>query len=165
MHPLLQRADRALRESAGTLDVAALTRGPSHQWSAAQILEHLAIAFSRTTRGLQRVVEFGSPRVSPLTVSHRIAHFVVFGLRHFPGGRESPDALRPRGVDAATALDATLTSLAAMDVALDEAELRFGPRMPLMDHPVLGALTVDQWRTFHWVHTRHHARQIRDRAR
>jgi hypothetical protein len=52
-----------------------------------------------------------------------------------------------------------------MDVALDEAELRFGPSVPLMDHPVLGPLTIDQWRTFHWVHTRHHARQIGDRAR
>jgi hypothetical protein len=165
MHPLLQRADRALRESAGALDVAALARGTSDQWSPAQILEHLGIAFSRTTRGLQRVVESGSPRVSPLTLSHRVAHFVVFGLRHFPSGREAPDALRPRGVDAATVFDATLASLAAMDAALDEAELRFGPSIPLMDHPVLGALSVDQWRAFHWVHTRHHARQIRGRAR
>ena len=73
--------------------------------------------------------------------------------------------MRPRGVDAATVLDSALTALAAMDVALDEAELRFGPRVRLMDHPVLGPLTIDQWRTFHWVHTRHHARQIRERAR
>jgi len=165
MHPLLQRADRVLRESAGGLDAPALARHRPEQWSSAHILEHLALAFTRTTRGLQRVVEFGSPRVSPLTLSQRVAHFVVFGLRHFPSGRESPDAVRPRGVEAATVFDRALTSLAAMDVALDEAELRFGPRIPLMDHPVLGPLTVDQWRTFHFVHTRHHARQIRERAR
>jgi len=32
-----------------------------------------------------------------------------------------------------------------------------------MDHPVIGALTVDQWLKFHEVHTKHHIRQIRDR--
>jgi hypothetical protein len=165
MHPLLERADRVLRESAGAIDRAALARQPAQGWSSAEILEHLALVFGRTTRGLQRIVEFGAPRVGPLTVPHRIAHFVVFGLRHLPSGRESPEAVRPRGVDAATVLDSALTALAAMDVALDEAELRFGPRVRLMDHPVLGPLTIDQWRTFHWVHTRHHARQIRERAR
>ena len=30
----------------------------------------------------------------------------------------------------------------------------------MLDHPILGALTVDQWLKFHVVHTRHHAKQI-----
>jgi hypothetical protein len=25
-------------------------------------------------------------------------------------------------------------------------------------------LTADQWRRFHWIHGRHHARQIRERV-
>ncbi|MGZ4836286.1 MAG: DUF1569 domain-containing protein [Terriglobales bacterium] len=32
-----------------------------------------------------------------------------------------------------------------------------------MDHPFLGPLTADEWRKFHWVHGRHHTRQIRER--
>ncbi len=30
-------------------------------------------------------------------------------------------------------------------------------------HPRLGDLTVEEWGRFHLVHSRHHARQIRDR--
>jgi len=32
-----------------------------------------------------------------------------------------------------------------------------------MDHLFLGPLTANEWRKFHWVHGRHHARQIRER--
>jgi hypothetical protein len=34
-----------------------------------------------------------------------------------------------------------------------------------MDHPFLGPLTASQWRKFHLVHGRHHARQIRERMK
>ena len=33
----------------------------------------------------------------------------------------------------------------------------------VVDHPILGAFTVDQWLKFHLVHTRHHEKQIRAR--
>jgi hypothetical protein len=33
----------------------------------------------------------------------------------------------------------------------------------MLDHPILGALTVDQWLKFHVVHTEHHAKQISQR--
>jgi hypothetical protein len=33
----------------------------------------------------------------------------------------------------------------------------------MLDHPILGPLTVDQWRKFHVVHTEHHVRQISQR--
>jgi hypothetical protein len=32
-----------------------------------------------------------------------------------------------------------------------------------VDHPRLGALTVDEWLKFHLVHTRHHEKHIRAR--
>jgi hypothetical protein len=47
-----------------------------------------------------------------------------------------------------------------MDLALDGAAARFGARVKLMNHPIIGPLSVRQWRRFHWVHTRHHVRQI-----
>ena len=165
MHPLLERADRAIRDSAGPLTVTALARHLAGQWSGAEILEHLGLTFTRTTRGLHRVVEFGAPRTHQATPAQYVGRWLVLGLGYLSSGRQSPDAVRPRGADPATVLESTLKDLAAMDAALDEAELRFGPRLPLMDHPVLGPLTIHQWRTFHWVHTRHHARQIRARTR
>jgi len=52
-----------------------------------------------------------------------------------------------------------------MDSGLKECERRFGIKTKLMDHPFLGPLTANQWRKFHWVHGRHHVRQIRERAK
>ena len=164
MHPLLARADRALREHAG-LSPEALLRRPDGKWSAAEILEHLGLTYSGTTRGLQRLIDHGVPELPPPTLEQRLGTLVVVTLGYFPAGRVSPDAMRPKGTaDPATVLASTRASLAAMDTALDAAELRFGPRLRLLQHPVLGPFSLHQWRRFHWVHTRHHARQIRARA-
>lgn len=165
MHPLLQRADRALRESAGDLSLEALTRHPPGAWSAAEILEHLGLTFSSTVRGLHRLVEHGpSPLQSP-SFTQRVGTLLVVHVGYFPNGRSSPEPVKPRGTDPSSVLAATLGHLASMDTALDAAELRLGPRIRVMQHPVLGPFSLHEWRKFHWVHTRHHARQIRARAR
>jgi hypothetical protein len=71
-----------------------------------------------------------------------------------------PDAVRPRGTSAATIMSEIGPQLEAMDRAIGEAEVRYGSSVCLVDHPVLGPLTGKQWRKFHWVHGRHHVKQI-----
>ena len=51
-----------------------------------------------------------------------------------------------------------------MDGVLDAMGAAAGTRTKVLKHPVIGPLSVDQWRKFHWIHTRHHARQILERA-
>jgi hypothetical protein len=79
---------------------------------------------------------------------------------YLPTGIQAPKMVVPVGIDPATAVPVALSSLRQMDLALDEAAERFGPRVGLMNHPIIGPLSVRQWRRFHWVHTRHHLRQI-----
>ncbi len=55
------------------------------------------------------------------------------------------------------------TRIQQMEAGLAECDRRFGPRARILDHPVLGPLNVGEWRKFHWVHGKHHARQIRER--
>jgi hypothetical protein len=47
-----------------------------------------------------------------------------------------------------------------MDELIAKWEARHGKQTRLLDHPVLGPLTARQWRKFHWVHGRHHVKQI-----
>jgi hypothetical protein len=49
--------------------------------------------------------------------------------------------------------------IAAMDAILAKCEAQFG-RGKVLDHPILGPLTAAQWRKFHFVHGRHHVKQI-----
>jgi hypothetical protein len=57
-------------------------------------------------------------------------------------------------------MQAIAKELAAMDDFITRCETRFGRSTRILDHPVLGPLTARQWRRFHWVHARHHMKQI-----
>ena len=47
-----------------------------------------------------------------------------------------------------------------MDKLIAQCEAQYGARNKVLDHPILGPLTARQWRKFHWVHGRHHMKQI-----
>jgi hypothetical protein len=52
------------------------------------------------------------------------------------------------------------SQIAAMDALIAQCEARYGKHTRMLDHPVLGPLTAAQWRKFHWVHGKHHVKQI-----
>jgi hypothetical protein len=47
-----------------------------------------------------------------------------------------------------------------MDRIIAQCEARCGKRVKLLNHSVLGPLSGTEWRKFHWVHGRHHIKQI-----
>ena len=160
MDVYLDRAARLLRDSAGPLSVVELTEHAAGQWSIAETIEHLARTFSGTSKGFVRVLAAGAPAATRASLRGRAAALLVIDCGYFPTGRNSPPMALPRGVEPGRALPLALENLAVMDEALARAAIVFGTRVHVLDHPVLGPLSVRQWRKFHWVHTRHHARQI-----
>ncbi len=163
--------DSRLQQALDAIDAA--TRGmsgeqlavhPEGKWSAAGILEHLAIAFGSTARGLEKALASGEPKISPPTLYQRGAALLVAGIGYFPAGRKAPEFTTPKGMDGDTALKTIRENLVAMDAAITRCEERFGRSRKIANHPVLGPLSVPQWRKFHLVHTRHHMKQI-DRLR
>ena len=166
MHPVLERIERGLRGAAGHLTEAQLASGPPGKWTTAQIVEHLGRAFSGTAVGARRAIAAGRPLATRRSLRSRAAVLLVVEAGYLPPGRRSPKVAEPIGADpVSVVLERTLTHLQAMDDALAHAERRFGASVQLLDHPVLGPLTARQWRRFHWVHTRHHLKQIAERSR
>jgi hypothetical protein len=47
-----------------------------------------------------------------------------------------------------------------METVIADCNAKFGRGKVIAEHPILGPLTASEWRKFHWVHGRHHARQI-----
>jgi hypothetical protein len=90
--------------------------------------------------------------------------WLVVELGHMPRGLQAPARVKPTGQPSVTAVADALAQLDHMDETLSRCEMRFGRRALLADHPILGPLSLRQWRRFHWVHTRHHMRQLRTRA-
>ena len=161
MHHHLEQAqveiDRALTRATAA-DLGSPCQG---KWTAAQIVEHLALAFVGTRAALEKALASGELRGKRPALRQRLARVLVNDVGYFPRV-EAPKQTTPTGSIAAELARQTITeALAAMDVALTSAETRFGASALVANHPYFAGLTVAQWRKFHWRHTRHHMRQIR----
>jgi len=136
---------------------------PAGKWSASQILEHLLLTFTATTKGTLKTMQAGSPFCREATWRDRAGRFYVLGLGRIPGGLKAARNITPREGLSGNNLRAFNDALVAMDATLTDAERRFGRKTRILDHPILGPLTAEQWRRFHLVHARHHFRQIATR--
>ena len=164
MDSYLERLRRQLEDAVSGASAASLTQAPTGKWNAVQILEHLLLTNQGTNRGLAKCVEQGGPLGTRATLKDRMATLLVVNLGYMPGGRKSPARAMPRGMEPDEVRHEIAGELQRMIAGLDECERRFGGRAKIMDHPFLGPLTAAEWRKFHWVHGRHHARQIRERV-
>jgi hypothetical protein len=140
----------------------AVRRDPN-QWSVVEIVEHLTRAYSGTAKGFERCLEKGAPLATRPTVRQRFQQFGLINLGYFPKGRQAPKHILPTGeLDLNAVVNAVRRDLARLDDAAIKTKRELGTGK-MLDHPILGALTVDQWLKFHVVHSQHHARQIASR--
>ena len=163
MDSYLERLRKELEDAVGGSRAGGWTQAPAGKWNAGQILEHLYLTYKLSNRGMEKALEKNAPLATRATLKQRIAVLVVLNLEYIPGGRDAPERLIPQGMPPEEAQRAMGAELQKMVSVLDECESRFGAGTKILDHLFLGPLTVDQWRKFHWVHGRHHARQIRER--
>lgn len=158
----LQRAVAAAKQ--GICDEDRKPRSDG-KWSAAEVLEHLYLTYTGTSKAFDRCLQAGKPLASASTLKHRLAAFLVTECGYFPEGRKSPERACPKGISAEKVVADICPQIAAMDKIIAQCEERFGSRKTVLDHPVLGPLTAKQWRKFHWVHGRHHIKQILERRK
>ena len=157
----LQRLQDAIVAATAGMSPDGLRRRPHpDKWSAAEILEHLYLTYTGTTKGFEKCIEAGRPLARTRTWKDRARSAAVVGLGYLPEGRKSPKNAEPRGIPCDRVLAEFADKIVAMDAAIAIAEERFGSRVPLVDHPILGPLRAAQWRKFHWVHGRHHLKQL-----
>ena len=113
---------------------------PAGSWDLYQTCTHLALAMEGSTRGHVFAMSLGQ-RLKALIVKP-----MILGWRHIPGGFPAPKGARPdESGDAAAALERMQAAF-----ELVERSTSFGT------HPVMGPLSVEQWRAFHLIHAEHH---------
>ena len=130
------------------------------KWSASQTMEHLVLTFTATTKGALKIMRANEPFCRESTWQDFGRKIYVLGLGRIPEGLRATVNLTPKQGLPGNSLRAFNDALVAMDATLTDAERRFGKKTRILDHPVLGPLTAEQWRRFHWVHSNHHFRQI-----
>jgi len=156
----LRKLQAAIALATGGLRPEQVTKHPEGKWSVGQILEHLYLTYSGTAKGLERCLQEGKPLARSPMLKDRVRTLVVTGVGYMPEGRKAPERTTPRGMPAEEAMGGIASQIQAMDELITQCEVRFGKRTRLLDHPILGPLTARQWRKFHWVHGRHHVKQI-----
>jgi uncharacterized protein DUF1569 len=130
------------------------------KWCAAEVLEHLYLTYTGTITGFERVLRKGKPLATRASMAQRALTFVVVGLGHMPAGRKAPTIVQPRGLPVEKVRNEIGEKIVAMDAIIAQCEVRFGRRVKLLDHPILGPLTATQFRKLHLVHGRHHLKQL-----
>ena len=163
MHPDLDRCLAIVLDvTRGAGDEVKVRRDPA-KWSVVEIIEHLTRAYSGTAKGFERCLEKGASLASATTLKQSLQQFALINLGYFPEGRPAPKHIIPSGeMDLNAVLDAVRRDLARLDEAARKTKQALG-HGKMLDHPMMGALTTDQWLKFHVVHTRHHAKQITSR--
>lgn len=165
MDPYLERLHRAIASVTSGLTREELTRRTEGKWSTAEVLEHLYLTYTGTLKGFERCLQADKALGGAATFKQRVRSAVVTGLGYFPKGRKSPALVCPRGMPAEKIVADIGPQIVAMDKLITLCEARYGSRVKVLDHPILGPLTARQWRKFHWIHGRHHVTQIMDRRR
>jgi hypothetical protein len=158
--PELEIVRRQTELAAGSASADALANAPEGKWNSLQVLEHLTLTYTATTKGLLRALEAGRPERANPSLQQRMRSMYILGIGRFPAGVEAPKHTVPRAGLGDHPLRRFNDALVAMDATLADAEKRFGSGTPIMMHPILGPLTAQQWRRFHLVHGRHHLRQV-----
>lgn len=161
MDPGLKRLQQEIAVAVADLTGSQLAWHTPGKWCSAEILEHLYLTYTGTSKGFGRVVEVGKPLAGVPTWKQRAQAMIVVGLRYMPSGREAPAVARPRGIPPEKIVAEIATALAGLDEVMSRCATKFGARTKVLDHPILGPFSVNQWRTFHLVHGRHHVKQIR----
>lgn len=160
MCPDLEQVERELAELTARLTPEFMQVSRDGRWSPAQVLEHLMITYSSTARLGRKLLAKDDVRPLPRDLKQRLAQFLLITMGYFPPGRKAPEFTIPQGMDFREVLRQINDSLHEMDEVLASAEARWG-RAAVASHPVLGPMSVAQWRKFHRVHSQHHFKQIR----
>lgn len=134
------------------------------KWTSAEILEHLRLTFTGTSKGILKVMEAGRPLGSKPTLADRLRTFWVAKLGFMPSGRTAPKHTVPKNGLDKDSLQRFYDALVAVDATLADAGRRFGGNVKLLDHPFLGPLSAKEWRQFHRAHAKHHLKQIAKRT-
>ena len=156
----LGKLRRDLDAAVDGMSAEQLSWHPPGKWSASEVLEHLYLTYTGTIKGFEKVIASGKPQASRASVAHRIQTLVAVRLGYMPAGRQAPAMTRPKGLAAEKVRAELGAKIAAMDALIAQCEGRFGPRVRVLDHPILGPLSATQWRKLHLVHGQHHKKQL-----
>jgi hypothetical protein len=166
MHPVLKSAIEPLAAQIAATTVAEAQVEPlpgKERWSPQEIVEHLILSFEQTSASVTKQLKAGRPPKNHRSLLEFVLRVHTVGLGRMPRGITSLIATRPSWTEQLSGAELARRFVAAaeeMDRTLVTARKRFGVQA-CGEHPFYGVLRVDEWRRYHSIHVKHHAKQLR----
>ena len=166
MHSTFDQLEHVLSTPLQGLSVRQTQLRPTthpEKWTIQQIVEHLLLTYTSTQYVMETRIAKGNPTKSKPSVPQRLIQLGVIRLGYFPHGRVAPSIVDPppstQALNGEQLIQTIHQQLSATDQLFQQAEAAFGQQRAVTHH-VLGPLNIHQWRCFHLIHGRHHAKQI-----
>jgi hypothetical protein len=166
MHPAFEQIEAMLAAALNGLDAQQTQLHPGNRagkWSTQQIVEHLILTYALTRSTIEARLAKGKPTLAQPNYKQRVMQLVLITCGIFPEGQPAPSVVCPQlnagSLAGSQILAIVRDQLAAADPVFLQAEALFGDQRAVT-HQILGPLNIRQWRRFHLVHARHHAKQI-----
>jgi hypothetical protein len=139
-------------------------RAPAGKWSIAQIIAHLAVGVDRSSTVFEeRATKKGMiRRTNP---GQAVLRHLLLLLGKFPPRLEAPTVTTPADNPDPDLVSAQFRMGVERFGTLVEAWPPEHQLEVFVAHPFLGDLNLPEWVRFHYLHGRHHSRQIRDRVK
>lgn len=137
-------------------------RAPSGKWTIAQIVHHLALGIDATATLFEKRANRTDLYRRSKPYQNVLRHLVLLSGR-FPSGFKTIEATRPAEHPDPELISAQFRMGVARLQQLHEDWPLERQRAIYVRHPILGDLNLPEWARFHFIHCRHHARQIAER--
>jgi hypothetical protein len=137
-------------------------RAPDGEWSVAQIISHLAVGMDMVARAFEERAD-ASGMERRATPEQALLRHMLLGNGEFPERAEAPEMTVPDARPNPEMVVAQFRMAAERMGAMvtewpEERQLEVFVR-----HPYVGDLNLPEWVRFHYVHCRHHAKQLEER--
>jgi DinB superfamily len=160
MSSYLEELSKRLEAATSGMNDDTLMRAPEGKWCAAEVLEHLRLTYTGTSKMLERNRDKAVVEPAPTDERTQAARQLIFEKGGFFQGLKAPEFATPKPPCSPQVKVRVMEDLRRLAEILDEAEQRRGKDANLGNHFALGPLTAEQWRRFHYEHGCHHAKQI-----
>ena len=139
-------------------------RAPKGKWTAAQIVAHLAISVDFSSAAFEKRKD-KTDMYRRSTPGQAVLRNLLLTIGRFPPGRKAGEMTTPAEKPDVDLVSAQFRMGVDRFNGLVDAWPKKRQEEVFVKHPFLGDLNLPEWIRFHFIHARHHARQIAERLK
>jgi hypothetical protein len=160
----LERLEPLILKPLHGLDGDRWHRAPRGRWSIVQIVQHVAIGIDLVARSFRELAE-SSQMERQHEPQQTVLRHLTLGVGHYPGALKALPHAKPDAKPDPELVSAQFRMGVEEYRDLSKSWSQESQLSRFVPHPLLGDLNLPEWIRFHYLHCRHHGREIQSRLK